>query len=163
MSRRPIVGLILAVLSLGFTIQAAGPPFRHVQVVAPSNAEHQVRAIVTRRFHASAAKRVAEIAPLYADDESLLVYRQGHVIRGWSAYKKYWESAIADLPLGFQVHFNDVSIQVGSNMAFAAAGWTTIYRDKDGKQVSAKGLMTLVLAEQPHGWHIIHEHISSTD
>ena len=120
-----------------------------------------MRAIVARRFMAANAKRVDEIAPLYGYDEGLVVYREGRVIRGWIAYKKYWEAAITTLPPGFQVHFDDVGFRFGSDMAFVTARWATSYEDRHGKETQSTGLMTLILVRQPGAWHIVHEHISS--
>ena len=129
-------------------------------LVAQSEIESRVRAVVEMRFHAAQAKSVSDVARLYADDVNLLVFRQGQVIRSWAAYERYWQSALKDLPPGFQLQFQNVEMHASSEMAYVTALWTTTYNDKSGEQV-ARGLMTLILVNKPGGWHIVHEHISA--
>ena len=130
---------------------------------AQPDVDSEVRSIVAKRFRVAQAKNVSEIAPLYSDDKNLIVFRQGEVVRGWLAYQHYWESALKSLPPGFELQFQNVDVQTTSEMAFVTTLWTTTYKDQSGQRVSRKGLMTIVLDAKPGGWHIVHEHISSTD
>jgi len=126
-----------------------------------SDSDGQVRSIVEERFRAANAKTVSDIAPIYSHDEKLIIFRQGEIFRGWDAYENYWKAALAGLPPGFELKFDDVRIQTTPRMAFATALWTTTYPDKSSQQISTKGLITLVLIYNPSGWHIVHEHISA--
>jgi ketosteroid isomerase-like protein len=130
---------------------------------AQSDVDSEVRSIVAKRFRVAQAKNISDIAPLYSDDKNLIVFRQGNVVRGWPAYQRYWESALKSLPPGFELQFQNVDVQTTSEMAFVTTLWTTAYKDQSGQRISKKGLMTIVLAAKPGGWHIVHEHISSID
>lgn len=123
-----------------------------------SNAD--LDAVVTKRFKASEAKQIEEIAALYSHSDDLLIYRSGRITRGWPAYETYWKSAMSHLPTGFQVNFTNVSIRNSAAEGYATAEWTTSYKAEDGHDVVNNGLMTLILDKTPDGWRIVHEHIS---
>lgn len=124
-----------------------------------SSVEKEVRSIISRRFDASYAKDVAQIGPLFADDERLTVFRDGRVFQGWKEYKAYWSSALAALPKGFRVEFRELDVRISSEQAWATARWAASSPDSDGHTLTSSGMITLILDSRPRGWHIVHEDI----
>lgn len=157
-----VAGFILTCL-LASGVPANGMPARAgpVPKKAVDKSTAEVRTLVQERFRASYAKSVSQIAPLYADDPQLLVYRDGEVIRGWTSYRNYWEASLKNLPKDFRVEFYDTEIHVSSHQAWAASEWRVTYTNDKGKSVARKGLMTMIFDDHGSGWHIVYEHIST--
>ncbi len=125
-----------------------------------ANLKAEVSAVVTKRFDAAQAQSVDQIADLYLQSDDLVIFREGRIIRGWTAYSTYWRNALSHLPKGFGVKFSNVRVSATKEQGWAAAEWTTTYTDDGKGQVINNGLITLILAKTPQGWRIVHEHIS---
>jgi ketosteroid isomerase-like protein len=151
---------VVAACMLGAGTIGTAPLTASSPQVDVSDPAAQVNTVVTKRFNATGAKSVAEIADLYLQSDDLVVFRSGRITRGWTAYEAYWERALSRLPKGFQVSFSNVRVTASGDAGWASAEWTTTYQAEDGHRAVGNGLMTLILTKTAAGWRIVHEHIS---
>ncbi len=105
------------------------------------------------------ARDLAGVERLYANDETLTVFRPGAAFRGWTAYKAYWAEALPGVPDGFQIDWHDdVVVHVSGDQIVGSLTWSTA----GGGSTPQEGRITIVVEKRGERYVIIHEHLSTT-
>lgn len=117
-----------------------------------------VRAILAERTMAVQSRDLAGVARLYAQDDTLVVFRPDGIYRGWPAYRQYWERALSGVPDGFSIRWHeDIVARAADGQIVASLTWDT----SGGGSRPQEGRLTLVLERRSNRYLIVHEHLSS--
>lgn len=98
---------------------------------------------------------------LWADDDSVLVFEQGHANHGWADYRdNHLAPELKELK-NLKYALSDVKVK----MAGANSAWATFKYSLSAKlgerSIEAEGLGTAVLEKRAGRWQIVHWHTSA--
>ena len=97
----------------------------------------------------------------YARTDTLTFLSGGAVRRGWQAALDGYLRGYPDRSAMGRLAFSDLTVRaLAPNRALAWGRWR-LQRAGDAEGAGPGGLFTLVLAETPDGWRVVHDHTSS--
>ena len=155
-------GALLTILAIAI-IAAAGVTHRQ-NAGAQGNDEAAVRDVLLKSASSFEKNDLATATQVWANDESLTVFEQGHANYGWTDYRDNHLGPEMREMKNTKYAFSDIKIHLAGKTAWATFKYTISADVMDnGKQrhVDGGGLGTAVL-EQRHGqWRIVHWHSSA--
>ena len=123
--------------------------------------EAGVRATLADQVEAWNGGSVRGFMDGYARADSLTFLSGGTVRRGWEEALYGYVRGYPDAQAMGRLTFSDLSVTpLAADRALAWGRWR-LQRDGDAPGQGPGGLFTLVLAETPDGWRVVHDHTSS--
>ncbi len=92
--------------------------------------------------------------------EAVTVFEAGRVDRGWVAYRDGHLAPEIEGLSERRLDFEDVEISLAGSTAVVTCSFTLTAR-RDGEQVRADGLMTMVFRRFAGRWRLMHSHTST--
>ncbi len=159
MPRPPILcATLVAVLASGCTAASVST----VEPAAAAESVRQgVRATLDAQVQAWNAGSVRGFMDGYARADSLTFLSGGTVRRGWQQALDGYVRGYPDASAMGQLTFSDLSITPLSATRALCWGRWRLQREADAPGAGPGGLFTLVMAETPGGWRVVHDHTSS--
>ncbi|MDT0630286.1 YybH family protein [Rubrivirga litoralis] len=97
----------------------------------------------------------------YAQTDTLTFLSGGAVRRGWDEALAGYQRGYPDAEAMGQLVFSDLTVHaLAADRALAWGRWR-LQRAGDAPGAGPGGLFTLVLAQTPDGWRVVHDHTSS--
>ena len=97
----------------------------------------------------------------YVRSDSLVFLSGGSVRRGWEEALYAYVRGYPDADAMGTLAFEEVSVRpLAPGRALAWGRWR-LQRDGDAPGGGPGGLFTLILADTPDGWRVVHDHTSS--
>lgn len=131
---------------------------------AQDGAESAVRAALTKStlsFERNDRRMAAEV---WADDESLTVFEQGHANYGWADYRdNHLFPEMAEMK-NTKYSLSDIRVHLAGKTAWATFKYGIsgdITENAKQRHVESGGLGTAVLEERQGRWQIVHWHSSA--
>ena len=153
LSRVALVGAALAVTGCSGPGVASAPP----AVVDTAAVAAGVRATLDAQVEAWNAGSVRGFMEGYARADSLTFLSGGTVRQGWEEALYGYLRSYPDRETMGTLAFSDLTVRaLGPDRALVWGRWR-LQRASD----APGGLFTLVLAETPDGWRVVHDHTSS--
>lgn len=158
--RRHAISISLLVLAL---IVGFGIVF-DLRAAAHGNAEAAVRDALLKSALSFEKNNLAMASQVWAGDESLTVFEQGHANYGWADYRdNHLVPEMAEIK-NTKYQLTDIKVHVAGKTAWATFKYT-ISGDvtEKGKlhHIDGGGLGTAVLEERQGHWQIVHWHSSA--
>jgi ketosteroid isomerase-like protein len=118
-----------------------------------------IRKLLEERTAAVLARDLSGVERLYANDETLTVFRPDGAFRGWTTYKAFWEEALPGVPDGFRINWHDdlVVYVNGDQIVVGSLTWST----SRGESTPQEGRITIVVEKRGDRYVIVHEHLST--
>lgn len=92
--------------------------------------------------------------------EGVTVYEGGRVDRGWIDYRDgHLASEIAELSER-RLSFEDVEIRLAGSIALVTCSYT-LTAQRDGEEITARGLATMFFRRFAGRWRLVHSHTSA--
>ena len=149
------VGLIVAVLILATVVFAAA-----LNLSAQTKDEMQVREVLTQNTTAFAQNDMATLDKIWANDEAVTVFENGHANYGWADYRNNHLTPEMKEITNTKYASSDMKIKIDGKTAWATFKYT-ISGDADGKHFDGSGLGTAILEKRAGRWVIVHWHSSA--
>lgn len=149
---------IATVLALALVVLAlvAMPP----NVGAQSNDEAAVRDALLKNSGGFERNDLASLKQVWANDESVTVFEDGHANYGWADYRdNHLKPEMAEMK-NTKYAISDAKPRIAGNTAWATFKYTISAQLKE-RPVEASGLGTAVLEKRDGRWQIVHWHTSS--
>ncbi|MAQ91914.1 MAG: DUF4440 domain-containing protein [Rhodothermaceae bacterium] len=149
---------LLAVLALAGCASTAPSPSGEVDAAA---IEAGVRATLDAQVEAWNAGSVRGFMDGYARTDTLRFLSGGTVREGWEEALYGYIRSYPDAAAMGQLAFSDLSVSpLAADRALVWGRWR-LQRDGDAPGAGPGGLFTLILAETPDGWRVMHDHTSA--
>ena len=129
-------------------------------VSAQSNDEKQVREVLTQNMTAFAQNDIPTLDKVWANDEAVTVFENGHANYGWLDYRNNHLAPEMKAMKNVKYASSDLKLKVADKMAWATFKYT-ISGDSDGKHFESGGLGTAILEKRGARWVIVHWHSSA--
>ncbi|MDQ6786476.1 MAG: nuclear transport factor 2 family protein [Acidobacteriota bacterium] len=143
--------LVLTVLVLaGFTRQT----------FAQVNDEKQIREVLLKNTTAFEKNDLATLDKIWANDEAVTVFENGHANYGWTDYRNNHLAPEMKEIKNTKYASSDVKIKIDGKTAWATFKYT-ISGDSEGKHFDGVGLGTAILEKRGGRWLIVHWHSSA--
>ena len=143
---------LAAVLTAGYTLRPAG---------AAQDEMKDVRGVLMQSTAAFERNDMATMNKLWAQDESVTVFEQGHANYGWADYRDNHLAPEMKEMKNTKYTLSDIKVKV----AGATTAWATfkysISADIGERHVEGSGLGTAVLEKREGRWQIVHWHSSA--
>lgn len=150
--RLPGMGLVAVVLALA----SVGPA-----LAAPPDADADaVRKALAAMAEAVERNDRAALDGLWAHDESVLVFENGHVNAGWADYRDTHLGPEMAAMKNATFVLEDVRPHVAGATAWVTLSYA-ISAEVDTRRVEGRGLATVVLEKRDGRWLIVHWHSSN--
>jgi len=107
---------------------------------------------------------VATATKVWANDESLTVFEQGHANYGWADYRDHHLVPEMGEMKNTKYAFSDIKIHLAGKTAWATFKYTISADVPDAgkiRHVDGSGLGTAILEERNGSWQIVHWHSSA--
>lgn len=144
--------LILVILFLvGLAAQSAA---------AQTTDENQVREVLTQNTTAFVRNDLATLDKIWANDEAVTVFENGHANYGWADYRNNHLAPEMSEIKNAKYASSDVKIKIDGKTAWATFKYT-ISGDSEGKHFDGGGLGTAILEKRGDRWLIVHWHSSA--
>lgn len=141
--------LVVGASALYRTTQAAHDPVEHVREVLMQSATAFER------------NDIATLNKVWANDESLTVFEQGHANYGWADYRDNHLLPEMREMKNTKYMLSDIKVKVAGTTTAWATFKYAISADVDGRHVNGGGLGTAVLESRGGQWQIVHWHSSA--
>jgi ketosteroid isomerase-like protein len=146
---------------IGFSaiaILLAVPVFGHEpEKQEPANA---VRVVLQRNAEAFERGDMRALDSIWAADDSVTVFEDGHANYGWTDYREnHLKPEMAEMK-NVQYRLSDIKPRVDGKTAWATFKYT-IEADVEGKRIAGGGLGTAILEKRRCDWKIVHWHSSA--
>jgi ketosteroid isomerase-like protein len=143
--------LILAVLTFtGFARQTS----------AQINDEKQIREVLTKNTTAFEKNDLATLDKIWANDEAVTVFENGHANYGWADYRNNHLAPEMKEIKNTKYSSSNVKVKIDGKTAWATFKYT-ISGDSEGKHFDGGGLGTAILEKRGGRWLIVHWHSSA--
>ena len=152
---RVIVAIALAAT---FTIGAAFV-LRHTST-AQGNEEQAVREVLQQNATAFTRNDLPTLSRIWANDESVMVFENGHANQGWTDYRDNHLVPEMREMRNTRYALTDIVPHLAGNTAWATFRYT-IAADIGSRHVEGGGLGTAVLERRDRRWQIVHWHTSA--
>lgn len=130
------------------------------QASAQSKDEKQVREVLTQNTTAFANNDMPTLEKIWAHDEAVTVFENGHANYGWSDYRDNHLAPEMKEITNTKYASSDVKVKIAGKTAWATFK-CTISGDSDGKHFDSGGLGTAILEKRSGHWVIVHWHSSA--
>lgn len=127
---------------------------------AQSGEEKLIREVLTQNTSAFANNDLATLDKIWANDEAVTVFENGHANYGWLDYRNNHLAPEMKEMKNIKYASSDMKVKVEGKMAWATFKYT-ISGDSDGKHFDSGGLGTVVLEKRDGKWRIVHWHSSA--
>lgn len=130
------------------------------RTAAQSADEKLVRAALTQNTTAFANNDMATLDKIWANDEAVTVFENGHANYGWLDYRNNHLAPEMKEMKNVKYESSDTQVKVAGKMAWATFKYT-ISGDSAGKHFESGGLGTAILEKRGGRWQIVHWHSSA--
>ncbi|MFN2455365.1 MAG: nuclear transport factor 2 family protein [Pyrinomonadaceae bacterium] len=155
-NRRSLIALSLMV-AIAVAIFVFG--FRHT-IAAQTSDEAVVRDVLLKSAQGFERNDLALLNKIWANDEALTVFEQGHANYGWTDYRDNHLVPEMREMKNTKYALDDMKIHLAGKTAWATFKYT-ISADVDKKHISGGGLGSAVLEARDGRWQIVHWHSSA--
>jgi hypothetical protein len=134
------------------------------KATAYANEEAAVRDALMKSALSFEKNDLAMASQVWANDESLTVFEQGHANYGWADYRDHHLVPEMGEMKNTKYAFSDIKIHVAAKTAWATFKYTISADVTDAgkiRHVDGSGLGTAVLEERNVRWQIVHWHSSA--
>lgn len=156
MNRFHPLSIVAIALALMMGINITDRPL----AVAGSNDEAAVREVLLGQSAAFERNDLAALSQLWAGDESVTVFENGHANYGWADYRDHHLAPEMKEMKNTKYVLTDIKVRVAGKTAWATFKYT-ISADLKERHVEGGGLATAILEERNGRWQIVHWHSSS--
>lgn len=125
-----------------------------------SRDEKLVREVLTQNTTAFANNDLATLDKIWANDEAVTVFENGHANYGWLDYRNNHLAPEMKEMKNVKYESSDMKVNVGGKMAWASFKYT-ISGDSGGKHFESGGLGTAIMEKRGGRWRIVHWHSSA--
>lgn len=116
--------------------------------------------VLTQEAQAVEKGDLAALDKIWANDESVTVFENGHANYGWLDYRNTHLGPELKEFKNTKYAFSDMKVKASGNLAFATFKYT-LSADIGTRHVDSGGLGTAVLEKQGGKWRIVHWHSSA--
>jgi len=148
--------IAMILVSLSFIFVPAITVFSHEQ---HKNID-EVEQILKKNAEAFSKSDIAALDQLWANDESVVVFENGHPNYGWTDYRNNHLIPEMEELKNVQYEISNVKAHKDTQTAWATFTYT-IAADLPDKRVEGQGVGTAVFSRQNDRWRIVHWHTSS--
>lgn len=127
---------------------------------AQSGDEKLVREVLTQNMTAFANNDLATLDKIWANDEAVTVFENGHANYGWLDYRNNHLAPEMKEMKNVKYASTDLKLKLVDKMAWATFKYT-IAGDSGGKHFDSGGLGTAILEKRDGNWRIVHWHSSA--
>lgn len=146
------VGFAIGALLLSVPLLAHDP--------ATQDPAHMVTVTLQRSAEAFERGDMQALQSIWANDDSVTVFENGHANYGWTDYRdNHLKPEIGEMK-NVKYVLVDIKPHVEVNTAWATFKYT-IEADSGGKHVDGAGLGTAILEKRGSDWKIVHWHSSA--
>lgn len=150
---------VIFILTLAMTlVTGLGFAFRSTRA-AHDPAEH-VKGVLNQNATAFERGDMATLDKIWANDESVTVFEQGHANYGWKDYRDNHLGPEMKEMKNTKYSLSDMKVKVEGSTAWATFKYT-ISADLGARHVDGGGLGTAVLEKRGQQWQIVHWHTSA--
>ncbi len=158
-TKRPKARLILSVALVSLIAVCVATVMYEV-ATAQNNDATSVRNVLQQNTAAFARNDLATLDRIWANDESVTVFENGHANYGWRDYRdNHLAPEMAEMK-NTKYALTDIVPHVAGNTAWATFKYT-IAADIGTRRVEGSGLGTAVLEKRAGRWVIVHWHTSA--
>jgi ketosteroid isomerase-like protein len=157
-SLRQFIGDIMTVAAFVIAIVASAALTLGTEAVLEES-EH-VRAVLLGNVAAFERGDMATLNALWANDDSVTVFEQGHANYGWADYRDNHLGPEMKEMKNTKYALSDIKVKVAGTTAWATFKYT-ISADVGSRHVDGGGLGTAVLEKREGRWQIVHWHTSA--
>ncbi|MBA3784819.1 MAG: nuclear transport factor 2 family protein [Acidobacteria bacterium] len=129
-------------------------------VSAQMSEEKAVVEVLRQNATAFAKNDLATLDKVWANDEAVTVFENGHANYGWSDYRNNHLAPEMKEIKNTKYALSDIKVKIDSKTAWATFKYT-ISGDADGKHFDGGGLGTAILEKRGGRWQIVHWHSSA--
>ncbi len=129
-------------------------------VSAQSKDEKQVREVLAQNTTAFANNDMPTLDKIWAHDEAVTVFENGHANYGWPDYRNNHLAPEMKEITNTKYASSDIKVKISGKTAWATFKYT-ISGDSDGKHFDSGGLGTAILEKRSGHWVIVHWHSSA--
>ncbi|OLE52228.1 MAG: hypothetical protein AUG51_19175 [Acidobacteria bacterium 13_1_20CM_3_53_8] len=151
---------IALILALAVTLIAGLGITLRQTTRAQSRAEAAVRDTLMKSTLSFERNDLAMATKVWANDESLTVFEQGHANYGWADYRDHHLVPEMAEFKNTKYSLDNIKVHLVGKTAWATFTYT-ISGDVDARHVDSVGLGTAVLEERQGNWQIVHWHSSA--
>ena len=130
------------------------------QTFAQTDDEKLVREVLTKNTTAFAQNDLATLDKIWANDEGVTVFENGHANYGWTDYRNNHLAPEMKEMKNVKYASSDEKIKIDGKTAWATFKYT-ISGDSEGKHFDSGGLGTAILEKRGGRWLIVHWHSSA--
>ena len=141
-------------------ILALSLPLSGQKTGAHADDEKAVREALTQSATGFARNDLALLNKVWANDEALTVFEQGHANYGWVDYRDNHLVPEMREMKNTKYELSDMRVRLAGNTAWATFKYA-ISADVDKRHVDGGGLGTAVLEKRDGRWQIMHWHSSA--
>lgn len=128
--------------------------------LAQSKDEKLVREVLTQNTTAFAQNDMATLDKIWANDEAVTVFENGHANYGWADYRNNHLGPEMKEITNTKYASSDVKVKIAGKTAWATFKYT-ISGDSAGRHFDSGGLGTAILEKRSGKWVIVHWHSSA--
>ena len=128
---------------------------------ATSQAEQQIRELVSQYVSAVTAKDVARIASLYSDDVVAFDAILALQFIGKAAYMEHWQTCMGFAPGDMHFAMHQLTVEATEQLAFSHSISQCGCENADGDMQTGWMRSTQCWRNTGDGWKIAHEHFSA--
>lgn len=152
-----ILALVITVsVGIGFANRMSG--------ITDANDEAAVRDALLRSALSFEQNDLALASQIWANDESLMVFEQGHANYGWTDYRDNHLAPEMREIKNTKYQFSDIHVHLAGKTAWATLKYTIsgdVVENGKERHVEGGGLGTAMLEERQGRWQIVHWHSSA--
>lgn len=127
---------------------------------AQSGEEKLIREVLKQNMTAFATNDLAALDKIWANDEAVTVFENGHANYGWLDYRNNHLAPEMKEMKNIKYASSDMKLKVANEVAWATFKYT-ISGDSEGKHFDSGGLGTAILEKRGGHWVIVHWHSSA--
>jgi ketosteroid isomerase-like protein len=129
-----------------------------------TNDEAAVRDVLLESASSFEKNDLATATKVWANDESLTVFEQGHANYGWADYRDHHLLPEMGEMKNTKYAFTDIKIHLAGKTAWATFKYTIaadVMDNEKSRHVEGAGLGTAILEKRDGRWQIVHWHSSA--
>ena len=150
---------VIFIVTLALTL-VAGLGFVFKSSIAAHDPAEHIREVLNQNAAAFVRGDMATLDKIWANDESVTVFEQGHANYGWKDYRDNHLGPEMKEMKNTKYLLSDIKAKVAGSTAWATFKYT-ISADIGARHVDGAGLGTAVLEKRGPQWQIVHWHTSA--
>ena len=150
---------IIFIVTLALTL-VTGLAFAFNSTKAAHDPAEHVREVLNQNATAFERSDMATLEKIWANDDSVTVFEQGHANYGWKDYRDNHLGPEMKEMKNTKYTLSDIKPKVEGSTAWATFKYT-ISADMGTRHVDGGGLGTAVLEKHGQQWQIVHWHTSA--